>query len=239
MLIDTHAIVLSKTKYRDHDLIVRCYTKELGVVSFLLKGVFKSKKGQVKAAYFQLLSQLQLVVIYKANRSLQIIKEVRLGNIYTSLHSNVLKSSIVMFLAEVLTTAIKEEEPNEPLYSYVETALLWLDTHTKYANFHLLFLLKLTRYLGFYPDETEDNYNYFNLREGKFDAKGQDVYIVSGVDLLLLKQLLGTTFDELSAIKINSKQRQAFLHMILSYFELHLGGFRLPKSLQVFNQVFN
>ncbi|GAA3558587.1 DNA repair protein RecO [Snuella lapsa] len=239
MLIDTHAIVLSKTKYRDHDLIVRCYTKELGVVGFLLKGVFNSKRGKAKAAYFQLLSQLQLVVVYKANRSLQIIKEIRLANMYTSLHSNVLKSSIVMFLAEVLTTTIKEEEPNESLFSYIETALLWLDVHTNYANFHLLFLLKLTRYLGFYPDEADDGNNYFNLREGKFESKAHDIYAISGDNLLLLKTLLGTTFDELSGVKINSKQRQAFLHMILSYFELHLGGFKPPKSLQIFNQVFN
>ncbi|WP_303316385.1 DNA repair protein RecO [Flavivirga abyssicola] len=239
MLIATNAIVLSKLKYRDNDLIVRCYTEQLGIVSFLLRGVLKSKKGHSKIAYFQLLSQLQLVFLYKNNRSLQTIKETKLNTIYTSLHSNVLKSSIVMFLSEVLSNTLKEEEKNETLYSYIETTLLWLDTHSEYSNFHLLFLLNLTRYLGFYPDTKNIDYPFFNLNEGKFEIKSQDRYTISGENLTLLKQLLGTTFDALSTVQINARQRQSFLSMILLYFELHLGSFKTPKSLQIFNQVFN
>ncbi|AUP79187.1 DNA repair protein RecO [Flavivirga eckloniae] len=239
MLITTNAIVLSKLKYRDNDLIVRCYTQQLGVVSFLLRGVLKSKKGNSKIAYFQLLSQLQLVIVYKNNRSLQAIKETRLNNIYASLHSNVLKSSIVMFLSEVLSNTLKEEEKNEVLYSYIETTLLWLDTHTEYSNFHLLFLLNLTKYLGFYPDTKNVDYPFFNLSEGRFETRSQDRYTISGQNLTLLKQLLGTTFDALNTVEINAKQRQSFLSMILLYFELHLGSFKTPKSLQIFNQVFN
>ncbi|ULC59890.1 DNA repair protein RecO [Flaviramulus sp. BrNp1-15] len=239
MLVNTNAIVLSKLKYKDNDLIVKCYTQELGVLSFLLRGVLKSKRGHSKTAYFQLLSQLQLVVHYKENRSLQSIRETKLNNIYTSLHSNVLKGSIVMFLSEVLSTTLKEEEPNEALYSYIENTLLWLDSQSEYSNFHLLFLLKLTKYLGFYPDTTEIDYPFFNLNEGKFELKPTNKYTIRGENLILLKTLLGTTFDALNNVKINAKQRQSFLSMILLYFELHLGDFRTPKSLQIFNQVFS
>ncbi len=238
MLITTNAIVLSKLKYRDNDLIVSCFTEEIGIVSFLLRGVLKSKKGPIKAAYFQLLSQLQLDIVCKNNRSLQVIKDVKLNHHYTTLHSNVLKGSIVMFLSEVLVSSLKEEEQNKTIYSYIETTLLWLDAHSEYSNFHLLFLLNLTKYLGFYPEEMNLDYNYFNLYDGKFELKYQNKYSISGENLTLLKQLLGTTFDALSIIKINAKQRQSFLSMILLYFELHLGGFRTPKSLQIFNQVF-
>ncbi len=239
MLITTNAIVLSKLKYRDNDLIVKCYTEQLGVVSFLLRGVLKSKKGHSKKAYFQLLSQLQLEIDYKENRTLQVIKEVKLNHLYTSLHSNILKSAIVMFLAEVLANILKEEEQNNFLFSYIETTLLWLDVHTEYSNFHLLFLLNLTKYLGFYPEEINKAYNYFNLLDGKFEIKKQGKHVIYGENLTLLKTLLGTTFDALSTVKINAKQRQSFLSMILLYFELHLGSFKSPKSLQVFNQVFN
>ncbi|MCF7566899.1 DNA repair protein RecO [Sabulilitoribacter arenilitoris] len=239
MLLTTNAIVLSKIKYRDNDLIVKCYTEQLGVVNFLLKGILKSKKERSKTAYFQLLSQLQLVIIYKENRSLQVVKEVKLNHLYTSLHSNILKSSIVMFLAEVLTNTLKEEEQNSTLFNYIETTLLWLDEQPEYSNFHLLFLLNLTKYLGFYPEEINTAYNYFNLLDGKFETKQQGKYSISGENLTLLKALLGTTFDALYLLKINSKQRQSFLSMILLYFELHLGSFKTPKSLQIFNQVFS
>jgi len=239
MLVKTEAIVLSKLKYRDNDLIVKCYTKELGVVSFLLRGVLKSKKGSAKIAYFQLLSQLKITINHKNNRSLQGLSEVRLNHMYVSLHTHVLKSAIVMFLAEVLSSALREEEENQTLYSYLETTLLWLDEQTDYANFHLLFLLNLTKYLGFYPDLANRELNYFNLVEGKFQIHQDFRNTIAGEDLNLLKQLLETTFDGLHQVKINARQRQSFLNMILLYFELHLGSFKTPKSLKIFNQVFN
>lgn len=239
MLITTNAIVLSKLKYKDNDLIVKCYTQEKGIVSFMLRGVLKSKKGGSKIAYFQLLSQLEIVFTHKNSRSLQSIKESKIKYIYSSLHSNVLKGSIVMFLSEVLSNTLQEEEQNETLYSYLETTLLWLDSQSEYANFHLLFLLKLTKYLGFYPDTTQIDFPFFNLYEGKFEIKESNKYAISGENLILLKTLLGTTFDALPSIKIKAKQRQSFLNMILLYFELHLGSFKTPKSLQVFNQVFS
>ena len=239
MLVKTQAIVLAKLKYRDNDLIVKCYTKEQGVVSFLLRGVLKSKKGNSKIAYFQLLSQLQLTINYKDNRSLQNLTDVRLDHLYSSLHTQVLKSAIVMFLAEVLNSTLQEEEQNETLYSYLETTLLWLDEQANFSNFHLLFLLNLTKYLGFYPDVSQRDLDYFNLMEGKFQAEPELRNTISGTDVSLLKTLLETTFDTLQNVKINGKQRQSFLNMILLYFELHLGSFREPKSLKIFNQVFN
>ncbi len=239
MIVSTHAIVISKLRYRDHDLIVKCYTQQYGVLSFLLRGVLKSKKGLAKTAYFQLLTQLQLVIVYNPNRSLHSIKEAKLNHLYSSLHSNVLKSAIVMFLAEVLSSILKEEEENSTLFSYIETTLLWLDTHTECSNFHLLFLLNLTKYLGFYPENTTANVPFFNLQDGKFQSKPMGLYTISGDNFNLLKQLLDTKFDELSQLKINSKQRQAFLNMMLQYYELHLGDFKKPKSLHILNQVFS
>lgn len=239
MLITTHAIVLSKLKYKDNDLIVKCYTQQLGVVSFLLRGVLKSKKSNTKAAYFQPLSQVQLSIIYKQNRSLQSINDSKPSQVYSSLHTHILKSAIVMFLSEVLSNILKEEESNEILFSYLETSLLWLDEQPEFSNFHLLFLLNLSKYLGFYPDTQAIPLPYFNLKEGKFETNKHDDYTMSGDNVTLLKQLLVTPFDALQEVKINSKQRQSFLNMMLLYFELHLGGFKPPKSLQIFNQVFN
>ena len=143
-----------------------------------------------------------------------------------------------MFLSEVLANTLKEEEENEALYSYLENTLLWLDAHQDYANFHLLFLLKLTKYLGFYPDTTAISYPFFNLKEGAFQLKPTDKYSITNEDITLLKTLLNTSFDSLHNIKISAKQRQSFLSMILLYFELHLGHFTHPKSLLIFNQVF-
>ena len=238
MLLSTNAIVLSKIKYRDNDLIIKCYTQKEGIVSYLLRGVLKSKKGS-KVAYYQLLTQLKLETDFKPSRGLQYIKEVKVNHLYSSLHTNVLKSAIVMFLAEVLSSSLQEEEQNDTLFNYLEATLQWLDEQEHFSNFHLLFLLNLTKHLGFYPDISKIEAPYFNLEAGKFEDEQKNKYSISKENLTLLKQLLGTTFDALEKVKINAKQRQSFLNLILVYFELHLGSFKKPKSLQIFNDVFS
>ncbi len=239
MINTSKVIVLSKLRYRDNDLIIKCFTLNRGVVSYLLKGVLSSKKGKSKIAYYQLLSQLQIEEHYKPIQSLQFIRDVRLDYHYMSLHTNLYKVSIVQFLSEVLSYVLKEEEENRSLYFYLETTFRWLDTKDEFSNFHLLFLLQLTKHLGFYPDISDTNQVYFNLNKGVFESSLEGVYSISGENLTILKQLLGTNFDNVENIKLNSNQRQSFLSVLLLYFELHLGSFKTPNSLKIFNQVFN
>ena len=207
MLSKNNSIVLSKIKYRDYDLIVKCYTEQRGIVSYILRGALKSKKGQTKTVYFQPLSLLQIEESYKPNQSLHSIREVKLNYVYKSLHSNIYKSSIVLFLSEILSNVLKEEEKNEDLFNYIETALQYLDSEDQFSNFHLLFLLKLTRYLGFQPENSESDFPFFNLETGVFENANSGIYSISGENLTLLKRLLGINFDALNTIKINGKQR--------------------------------
>ena len=239
MLSTTNAIVLSKLKYGENDLIVKCYTEKHGVVSFLIRGVLRSTKTNKKAAYFQSLSQLQLVFNYNKTKNLHSIKEVKMHRLYANLHTHVLKSTVVLFLAEILNACLKEEEENHGLYLFLENSLLWFDTMENAVNFHLLFLLKLTKYLGFYPDTKHNTLSFFNLEEGCFQMENQTKYCILGENLVLFKALLGTTFDALYLMKLNTLQRRSLLNIVLLYYELHLSGFKPPKSLPVLNQVFN
>ena len=217
MLVKTNAIVLSKIKYGDHDVIVKCYTKNRGIVSYLLRGILKSKQSNSKIAYYQSLSQLEIEENFKINQTLHYITDVKLSVPYKSMHTNVLKAAIVMFLSEVLTTTLREEEANLSLYEFLETS----------------------RHLGFYPDTSQSDLPYLNLRSGTFELQSQIPYTVSGENLVFLKQLLSIKFDELNSVKLHSTQRQSLLNLLLFYFELHQSDFRKPKSLQILNQVFS
>lgn len=239
MLVSTDAIIISKIKYGDSDIILNCYTEGHGIKSYLLKGVLKQRKGKFKPAYLQPLTQVHLLAEHKSNRSLQRLQELKPIVHYNSLHTDISKSTVVMFLSEILQQLLKEEEKNESLYTLITASLQWFDEQENSPNYHLLFLLKLTKYLGFYPDFANIEYEFFNLESGKFESNKQNLYSISGGNLTLLKQLLGINFDGLKTLKVNSRQRQDFLNMILLYFELHLGGFKKPKSLQVLNQVFS
>jgi DNA repair protein RecO (recombination protein O) len=145
---------------------------------------------------------------------------------------------MVLFLSEVLSFCIQEEENNDLLYEYLENSLIWLDTHGKIANFHLLFLLNLTQFLGFYPDVSKKNTLAFDLLEGNFtDAvNGKDV--VSGNDFYQFKKLLNLNFNEIEQVSFGKAERQKVLQLILKFYSLHLDGFRNPKSLAIFETVF-
>lgn len=238
-VITTNAIVLSSLKYGDTSLIVKCYTKQEGLKSYLIRGILKPKKKGLKAAYFQPLTQLKLVANHNTKSNLNSVKEVQVINSYATIYKDVVKQSVVLFLSEVLSKVIQEEEQNESLYSYLEGSLNWLDTEEKASNFHLLFLLNLTYFLGCYPDISEKNKIGFDLLEGKFSENYANKNVIYKNDFYQFKKLLGINFDALQKVSYNKKERQLVLRIILQYFKLHLGTFKDPKSLQVLETVFS
>lgn len=239
MVVTTKAIVFSSIKYAEADLIVTCFTESSGIKTYLLRGVLKSKKGKVRASYFQLLTQLEIVAFHKDKGTLENIREAKVTFPYQSISTDVVKSSMAMFLAEMLKNCIKEEEANVSLFQFIESALQWLDTHEHIANFHIYFLLKLSMYLGFYPDESSIELPYFNLADGVFEATASNIYCEEGEAVAAVKQFFGINFDEIAHIKLTKKARHGALHLLLSYYQLHLQGYRKPKSLLVLNQLFN
>jgi len=238
MQVTTKAIVFSSLKYGETSLIVKAYTESDGLKSYLLKGVLASKKGKLKAAYFLPLMQLEIVASHKNKGTLESIREAKVITPYSSLHTDIVKNSIVLFLAEMLGNSIQEHEQDKVLFNYLEYSLLWLDKNPISPNFHLLFLLNLTTYLGFYPDTSLITTSYFDLQEGTHLSTPSLNPMIQGENLLAFNKLLGINFDVLSTIKIRKPQRQELLKMVILYFQLHLHGFRKPKSLEVLNAVF-
>jgi len=238
MIETTNAIVLNAIKYGDTSLIATCYTKNCGIKTYMLKGILKSKKSKLKSAYFQPLMQLTLTANHNNKGNLNSIRDLEVIHFYNAIYTNIKKQSIALFLAEVVYNAIREEEKNSTLYQYLETSFLWLDTHDTISNFHLLFLLNLTKFLGFYPETTMMNASHFDLLEGAFTNSNKP-NSVSGENLTQFKKLLGINFDVLHTIDFNASNRQAVLAILIHYFELHLEGFKKPKSLEVLKSVFS
>lgn len=239
MQVSTRAFVISHLKYAEADLIVHCYTEDFGLKSYHLRGVRKSKKGKLRTALFQPLTLLQLEAFHKNKGTLERISEAKVIRPYQTLHSNILKSTVVLFLSEILKSAIQEEAPNAPLFNYLEESFIWLDTHDSNPNFHILFLLQLTIPLGFYPNTQHMALPYFNLLDGYFQEEPYGDYCQSGELVETLKLFFGINFDALSQIKITKTQRLEALNLLLTYYQLHLQGYKKPKSLLVLNQLFS
>jgi len=237
MIVSTKAIVLSSLKFKESSLIVKCYTEE-GLKSYLIKGLLKSKKRNIKPSYFQPLTQLDLVANHNNKGLLNSIREANVSYVYQTLPYHIIKNSISFFIAEVLLNALHEEEKNPLLFTYIETSLIWLDLNDDVSNFHLLFLLNLSKYLGFYPKTESLTNDYFDLTEGCFTNKKPMAYFIEKKNLKLFKRLLGINFDVLNKLEINSKTRQIILEILIQYFEIHLAGFKKPKSLAILKSVF-
>ena len=238
MVVTTKAIVFSSLKYGESDLIVKCFTESSGLKSYLLRNVLKSKKGKLRPSYFQSLSLLEIEASHKNKGTLERINEAKLFYPYQSLHTNVVKSSLVIFLAEILSNTINEEAEDKILFHFIENSLRWLDYSKDIANFHISFLLKLSLHLGFYPDTSTVAKPYFNLLEGFFQDFNTGKYNEKGLTVDHFKMFFGIDFDEINGIKLTKNERSELLTLLLQYYQLHLHGFKKPKSLSVLNQIF-
>lgn len=236
MLVRTKAIVISALRYQEKSLIVKCFTESDGLKSYYVRDAFSSKRNAQKTVYFQPLSLLEIEAVHKNKGTLEYFKEVRLAHPYFTINNDIVKTTIAIFLSEMLHHSIREEEKNQNLYSFLETALLWLDSHDNAANFHLVLLLEITKFLGFYPDKN-DNHPFFEMTEGVFTPY-HGLSCLSEDDTALLRTLMGMKFDN-SGKAFHVSERQALLKILLDYYAFHLDGFRRPNSVEVLREVFS
>jgi DNA repair protein RecO (recombination protein O) len=239
MQVDTKALVFSSVKYGEADLIVTCYTEKFGLKSYLLRAILKSKKGKLRASLFQPLTLLQLNAYHKDKGTLERIQDAQILFPYKSMHTQVVKTSLVMFLSEILKNSVKEEEANPELFQFLASSLEWLDENVKIANFHLVFLLKLTGHLGFYPDFSDSELPYFNLMDGVFQNNPSGDFSEGGPSAKIMIKLHHCTLDDISALTIAKNDRMDVLQLLLKYYQLHVQDYRTPRSLSVLTQLFH
>jgi len=239
MVTSTSAIVLSKIRYKDNDIIVKLFTKEYGAISFIVKGGQNSKKNKIKYVYFQELTILEIQFNYNSKRDLQYIKDIEIKHNYTSSHTDLVKVSVIMFLSEVLSNVITHQKRDIQLYNYIEESLIWYDINKSNTYFHMIFLIELTRYLGFYPDMLSNNFKYFNLEGGSYEKSKTSEYSITGDSLNLFNQILGIKFDSNPLPALNSKDKMEIINIILTYYKLHINNFKPIKSLEIVKNIFS
>ncbi len=241
MISKTRGIVLHQVKYSETSIIAYIYTEKYGRQTYMIKGA-KAKRARTKANIFQPLILLELEVYHRINKNFQQIKEVKINPVLHTLSNNIIKNSISLFLAELLYRLIKEEEPNKPLFEYIFNSIILLDQlNRNIINFHLFFMVHLTRYIGFLPD---NNYSsskvYFDLLNGKFISSlpSHNYYLTKELSFLLSK-ILSYQGNDYEIVGMNNQYRSALLEKIIEYYQIHLEGFSNIKSLEVFKEIFN
>jgi DNA repair protein RecO (recombination protein O) len=233
MLNKTRAIVLHHIKYGESSLIVTLYTEKYGRIVCMVNGV-RSKKGKFQATQFQPLTILDTDFYYRQNRELQRLKEVTCPFHFTTIPFSISKSAIALFLSEVLYLTLREEESNPSLFTFLFHALQLFDTKdTGSNNFHLWFMLHLSRYLGFFP-----------LEDGilRHDAFSTDLLVFNAMSsevLGALQLMLDNPQGPPDTLKITNNDRTLILERIIMYYTHHLDGFSRLKSFTVLKEVFS
>ncbi|WP_010522097.1 DNA repair protein RecO [Aquimarina agarivorans] len=239
MQIKTEGIVIHSIRYGEADVIAKIYTKEKGLISYLIRGVLKSKKRKIKPAFLLPFSILTIDASHKSKTTLKRLIDASPIEAYTTLHQSIVKNSMVTFLTEILLQVLADEAPDEQLYEFVAYSILWLDANEEITLFHVHFLLRLTTFLGCSPDSTNIHLTKFDLKEGNFTFNTKSGYFIEGTLLVAFKMLLGTNFDNLKEISLPKEERKQLLNKVLLYYSFHVPGFKNPKSLLVLETLFS
>lgn len=237
----TRGIVLHTLKYGDTSLIVDVYTETGGNVSFMVC-LPRSRKAALRGVLFRPLTLLELDYEARPGTALQRIKDARLHYAYRSVPYEPAKAAIALFLAEFLYRALRHETCNPPLFAYLCHSLQWLDRReANFANFHSVFLLRLTRFLGFYPN-AEDYHagDFFDLQNACFVGTRplHGAYLppeeAAGIPLLMRMN-----YDTMHLFAFSRVQRGRLLTVLNDYYRLHVPDFPELKSLDVLHEVFS
>lgn len=239
MQAKTTGIILHTTKYTDAASIVTVYTRQFGRVSYLVYGVNKKKSGN-RAALLQPLSIVEMEVKHAPGKDIQQIKEIRLEFAFTGIPFDSVKNSLALFLSEILFKALRQTEPDESLFLFLENSIQQLDyLQIGISNFHLVFLQKLTRYLGFEPN-VENGGKYFDLMNGVFQTeKPLHIHFLSPEVTLLFTALLETDYFCMEKLILSRENRSILLKGMAEYYRLHIPEFHNLNSLSVLQSLFD
>ncbi|MFA6126478.1 MAG: DNA repair protein RecO [Bacteroidales bacterium] len=241
MLEKTLGIVLKQIKYGETSIIAQVYTRRWGRIGIMVPGARGSLKNR-RAYLFQPLTILEMEVYFKPSRDLQKIKEVKNHSPFMHLTGDPVKSSVALFLSEILNKSLREEEPNEELFDFLDSHIQFLDLADQgIANFHLYFLIRFSRYLGFYPSQPPAQKDlWFDLAHGTFSASPpmHDSFLTPELTSLLIR-FLSIQADDLASIEMARRTRIELLEGILSYYYHHLEGLGEIKSHTVLHALFD
>ena len=241
MLEKTKGIVLHQIKYTDSGIVTQIYTRKFGRQSFLIKGMRNKKTGKHNIN-FQPLFILDMELYYKAAREMQTLKEFSVSFAPYEIYSNIKKSSVAIFLGEVLTSVLKEETPHDEMFKYIEESIKYFEScKESFANFHIAFLAGLSSFLGFEPHprlEKEDQ--FFDMLNGIFVPVPPVHGNYTNEEITnILADFFVSSYDSISNISLSGKMRNDILETLIRFYSLHLPGLKRIKSLEILKEVFS
>jgi DNA repair protein RecO (recombination protein O) len=233
-MFKTEAIILSKRKYSDNSFIVTFYSLAKGVMSVFVR-IPKIKAANIRQNLFFPLNIIDCEIDFKATRHIQTFRYCNRQIVLKNICSNIYKTCIAQFIAEVVLKSVKEEEANPALYKEIKSTVILLEDSQDFMNLHLAFLNKFSKLLGFgITNNFCPDFPYFNLKEGMFlPVFTTDDASETESNSKIFAELINLDLDNYNNIIIKKKHKQIFLNIIIRYYKYHLHGNFDNKSLDI------
>jgi len=240
MLQRTRGIVLKITNYSENSVVAQIYTEELGLQSYLISGARKPK-AKIPINMLQALHLLDLIVYVKEDGSLQRVKEAQSAPILQQIPLDITKGTVAIFINEILFKVLKHQAPDPHLFHFIHQSIIWLDqTDSAIYNFHLCFLMKLSRFLGYMPTTSPEIKPYFDLVEGIFSLyPPAHTYVLQEPHTSLFYRILNVNYDESQKITMKHTDRIYLLQQIINFYKLHTENFGKVNSLLILEEIFH
>ncbi len=235
--IKTEGIVLSCVKYGDNGVIINVLTQLVGRQSYMLRLTGRNRRSVLPL--MQPMSIVSLEAVHSPRASVQRIVEVHIGQPLAQLPFDPIKRSIGLFVTELLLKSLRTEIPDENFYLFVRNSILALDEGIAGEyNFHLYFMWKLMRMLGFEPDVSDSVYGVFDMVDGCFVSRMPiHRHTISGDDVQLWLTLSQLSLDNLSSVKLNRTQRQRMISLMEQFYALHIPSFSGLNAASILAQI--
>jgi len=236
MLINSRGIVLKTTKYGDTSVISHILTE--GLRSFIINGV-RTRKAAMPLVLFQPGTVLDVQMYANDQKKLLRIKEARPHYVWTRIAFDIKRSSLTLFIAELVQKTIHETEENQHLFEEILRYLLFIDTSEHpISNIPLHFLISLSGFLGFQPQGHFDPETpSFDLFNGSFCLHPNTIHFLKTDLSEKLSQLKETELENIHTILLSKETRRQLLEELLHYYKLHIENFPTIRSHEVFHSI--
>ena len=232
-------IVLGTLKYGEKGIIVHMLTDTHGRQSYMIQGVRPTARGS-RMALLQPMFAVEFEGLTSSKMSLHRLKDLVPGIVLQTTPFDVRKSTMALFMAEVLYRLVKESEPADALFDFVWGSVAALDHIDEgIANFHLWFLANLSRPLGFSPDNEYEEGAWLDIRDGHFTPPALlPSHAVTPNNARILHDMLECDVRYLGEIGLNRTERVEFLEAMLKYYAYHLESIHSVESIRILREVF-
>lgn len=237
-MLNTEGIIFRQTRFKESSLILDIFTREQGLQSFIINGVF-TKKDQRLASVLQLMNIVEIVAYFQEPKNLHRIKEVNHAILYRQIPFDIKRSAVGTFMLEVSRKSIKDTQANVELFDFLKSRFTSLDEiESINPYFALFFLVDLSYYLGFNPfDNYSETNNCFDLINGTFYPFDlHNIHLVNPEESEQMAKLFRKLPPE-EYLKSNDTRRKV-LHHLLTFYKLHVDQFKDLKSLEIFKEIF-